>query len=68
MVRKAIEIHSSLFSYHHFKFICNFLIPFGLHAGLIEEYDSPARLLENKSSSFARLVAEYSTRSKSNFE
>ncbi|KAH7524975.1 hypothetical protein FEM48_Zijuj06G0176200 [Ziziphus jujuba var. spinosa] len=35
--------------------------------GLIEEYDSPTRLLENKSSSFAQLVAEYSTRSGSNF-
>ncbi|KAH7546891.1 hypothetical protein FEM48_Zijuj01G0248900 [Ziziphus jujuba var. spinosa] len=30
--------------------------------GLIEECDSPERLLENKSSSFAQLVAEYSTR------
>ncbi|KAI8006573.1 ABC transporter C family member 3 [Camellia lanceoleosa] len=30
--------------------------------GLIEEYDSPTKLLENKSSAFARLVAEYSTR------
>ncbi|KAB2049028.1 hypothetical protein ES319_A13G149500v1 [Gossypium barbadense] len=31
-----------------------------LSQGVIEEYDSPARLLENKSSSFAQLVAEYS--------
>ncbi|CAI0437449.1 unnamed protein product [Linum tenue] len=31
-----------------------------LSHGLIEEYDTPARLLENKSSSFAQLVAEYS--------
>ncbi|CAL9018032.1 unnamed protein product [Prunus brigantina] len=30
-----------------------------LSHGLIEEYDSPATLLENKSSSFAQLVAEY---------
>ncbi|QCE01805.1 ATP-binding cassette [Vigna unguiculata] len=37
-------------------------------AGLIEEYDSPTRLLENKSSSFAQLVAEYIMRSKSSFE
>ncbi|GLT83648.1 hypothetical protein SLE2022_019250 [Rubroshorea leprosula] len=36
--------------------------------GLIEEYDSPARLLENKSSSFAQLVAEYTTRSNSSFD
>ncbi|XP_015900302.3 ABC transporter C family member 3-like isoform X1 [Ziziphus jujuba] len=39
-----------------------------LSHGLIEEYDSPARLLENKASSFAQLVAEYSTRSNSNLE
>ncbi|TQD91133.1 hypothetical protein C1H46_023308 [Malus baccata] len=32
-----------------------------LSHGLIEEYNSPARLLENKSSSFAQLVAEYTT-------
>ncbi|KAF9666513.1 hypothetical protein SADUNF_Sadunf16G0236900 [Salix dunnii] len=30
-----------------------------LSHGLLEEYDSPARLLENKASSFAQLVAEY---------
>ncbi|KAK8591643.1 hypothetical protein V6N13_031679 [Hibiscus sabdariffa] len=35
-----------------------------LSQGVIEEYDSPAILLENKSSSFAQLVAEYTTRSK----
>ncbi|GKV38666.1 hypothetical protein SLEP1_g46555 [Rubroshorea leprosula] len=35
---------------------------------LIEEYDSPARLLENKSPSFAQLVAEYTTRSNSSFD
>uniref|UniRef100_A0A6N2JWM3 ABC-type xenobiotic transporter n=1 Tax=Salix viminalis TaxID=40686 RepID=A0A6N2JWM3_SALVM len=34
-----------------------------LSHGLIEECDSPARLLENKSSSFSRLVAEYTVRS-----
>ncbi|KAB5521201.1 hypothetical protein DKX38_025520 [Salix brachista] len=34
-----------------------------LSHGLIEEYDSPARLLENKASSFAQLVAEYRVRS-----
>ncbi|TQD91131.1 hypothetical protein C1H46_023306 [Malus baccata] len=39
-----------------------------LSHGLIEEYDSPARLLENKSSSFAQLVAEYTTRSNSSYE
>ncbi|KAI3703634.1 hypothetical protein L1987_73826 [Smallanthus sonchifolius] len=32
---------------------------------LIEEYDSPTTLLENKSSSFSQLVAEYSMRSNS---
>ncbi|EXC22155.1 ABC transporter C family member 3 [Morus notabilis] len=38
-----------------------------LSHGLIEEYDSPTRLLENKSSSFAQLVAEYTVRSKTDF-
>ncbi|KAG5546677.1 hypothetical protein RHGRI_018748 [Rhododendron griersonianum] len=33
-----------------------------LDNGLIEEYDTPTKLLENKSSSFSKLVAEYSTR------
>ncbi|XP_031253310.1 ABC transporter C family member 3-like isoform X1 [Pistacia vera] len=36
-----------------------------LNQGLIEEYDSPTKLLQNKSSSFAQLVAEYSLRSNS---
>ncbi|KAJ9182556.1 hypothetical protein P3X46_006540 [Hevea brasiliensis] len=39
-----------------------------LSQGLIEEYDTPIKLLENNSSSFAQLVAEYSARSKSSFE
>ncbi|TXG67672.1 hypothetical protein EZV62_008947 [Acer yangbiense] len=39
-----------------------------LSLGLIEEYDSPTKLLEGKSSSFAQLVAEYSARSNSSFE
>ncbi|EXC22157.1 ABC transporter C family member 3 [Morus notabilis] len=38
-----------------------------LSHGLIEEYDSPTRLLENKSSSFAQLVAEYTVRSNTDF-
>ncbi|RHN67317.1 putative xenobiotic-transporting ATPase [Medicago truncatula] len=38
-----------------------------LNEGLIEEYDSPTRLLENKLSSFSQLVAEYTTRSNSSF-
>eukprot|EP00257_Ricinus_communis_P028133 XP_025015547.1 ABC transporter C family member 3 isoform X3 [Ricinus communis] len=36
--------------------------------GLIEEFDSPTRLLENKSSSFAQLVGEYTARSSTSFE
>ncbi|XP_024158238.1 ABC transporter C family member 3 [Rosa chinensis] len=36
-----------------------------LSNGLLEECDSPARLLENKSSAFAQLVAEYTVRSNS---
>ncbi|KAI5596054.1 hypothetical protein BDE02_03G180900 [Populus trichocarpa] len=39
-----------------------------LSHGLIEEYDSPTRLLENKSSSFSQLVAEYTVRSNTSFE
>ncbi|KAK9932339.1 hypothetical protein M0R45_019580 [Rubus argutus] len=39
-----------------------------LSHGLIEECDSPARLLENKLSSFAQLVAEYTMRSNSSLE
>nr|GEX66823.1 ABC transporter C family member 3-like [Tanacetum cinerariifolium] len=39
-----------------------------LEQGLIEEYDSPTKLLEDKSSAFAKLVAEYSMRSSSSFE
>lgn len=41
---------------------------FSTVAGRIEEYDSPARLLENKYSSFAQLVAEYTVRSNSSLE
>ncbi|RVW50096.1 ABC transporter C family member 3 [Vitis vinifera] len=39
-----------------------------LDHGLIEEYDTPTRLLENKSSSFAKLVAEYTVRLNSSLE
>ncbi|KAK7395420.1 hypothetical protein VNO78_15978 [Psophocarpus tetragonolobus] len=39
-----------------------------LSQGLIDEYDTPTSLLENKSSSFAQLVAEYTMRSNSSFE
>ncbi|KAF6145051.1 hypothetical protein GIB67_013402 [Kingdonia uniflora] len=38
-----------------------------LDHGLIEEYDTPAKLLENKSSSFSKLIAEYTVRSNSSF-
>ncbi|KAJ1441279.1 P-loop containing nucleoside triphosphate hydrolase [Sesbania bispinosa] len=38
-----------------------------LNEGLIEEYDSPKKLLKNKSSSLAQLVAEYTRRSDSGF-
>ncbi|XP_030475951.1 ABC transporter C family member 3-like [Syzygium oleosum] len=38
-----------------------------LDHGLVEEYDSPKRLLDNKSSSFAQLVAEYTMRSNSTY-
>ncbi|KAI9102259.1 hypothetical protein K1719_023461 [Acacia pycnantha] len=39
-----------------------------LNQGVIDECDSPTRLLENKSSSFAQLVAEYTMRSKSSLK
>ncbi|KAF7825939.1 ABC transporter C family member 3 [Senna tora] len=35
-----------------------------LNQGVVEEYESPSRLLEDKSSSFSQLVGEYSMRSK----
>jgi len=35
--------------------------------GLIEEYDSPKKLLKDKSSSLAQLVAEYTRRSNTGF-
>ncbi|KAG2394743.1 ABC transporter C family member 3 [Vigna angularis] len=38
-----------------------------LNQGLIEEYDSPKKLLKDKSSSLAQLVAEYTRRSNSGF-
>ncbi|KAI4354324.1 hypothetical protein L6164_003194 [Bauhinia variegata] len=38
-----------------------------LNQGIIEEHDCPGKLLENKSSSFAQLVAEYTMRSNSTF-
>ena len=34
-----------------------------VNAGRVSEYDEPKRLLEDKSSFFASLVAEYATRS-----
>jgi hypothetical protein len=37
------------------------------HLGLIEEYDSPKKLLKDKSSSLAQLVAEYTRRSNTGF-
>ena len=42
--------------------------PGNFGAGLIEEYDTPPRLLENKLSSFSKLVAEYTVRSNSSLE
>nr|AMP82923.1 ABC transporter C family member 3 [Catalpa bungei] len=39
-----------------------------LDNGLVKEYDSPEKLLEDKSSLFAKLVAEYSIRSSSSYE
>ncbi|KAI3830552.1 hypothetical protein MKW98_030715 [Papaver atlanticum] len=39
-----------------------------LDHGLAVEYDSPTKLLENKKSSFSKLVAEYSSRSSSSFQ
>lgn len=37
-------------------------------AGLLKEYDTPEKLMEDKSSSFSKLVAEYSMRSSSSIE
>ncbi|KAK9089868.1 hypothetical protein Scep_028950 [Stephania cephalantha] len=39
-----------------------------LDDGLLVEYNTPSKLLENKTSLFSKLVAEYTTRSSSSFE
>ncbi|XP_076929223.1 ABC transporter C family member 3-like [Bidens hawaiensis] len=39
-----------------------------MEQGLVEEFDSPLKLLENKSTSFAKLVAEYRGRSSSSYD
>lgn len=54
----------------NFKFfnVLLYMMLLDIDAGLIEEYDSPTRLLEDKLSSFARLVAEYATRTNSSFD
>ncbi|PIM98435.1 Xenobiotic-transporting ATPase [Handroanthus impetiginosus] len=39
-----------------------------LDNGLLKEYDTPEKLLEDKSSLFSKLVAEYSMRSSSSYE
>ncbi|KAL6579932.1 Canalicular multispecific organic anion transporter 2 [Orobanche minor] len=53
---------------HRITFVIDSDMVLLLSNGLVEECDSPSRLLDNKSSSFAKLVAEYTARSISNAE
>ncbi|XP_057844849.2 putative ABC transporter C family member 15 isoform X2 [Cryptomeria japonica] len=48
---------------HRIPSVCNSDLVLVLSDGNIIEYDSPTKLLENKSSSFAKLVSEYTVRS-----
>jgi len=53
-----------VWSYFNFNHMISFHFD---AAGLIEEYDSAKKLLKNKSSALALLVAEYTRRSDSGF-
>ncbi|XP_023733602.1 ABC transporter C family member 3 isoform X1 [Lactuca sativa] len=50
---------------HRITSVLNAHMVLVLEQGLIQEYDSPLKLLENRSSSFAKLVAEYQYRGRS---
>ncbi|KAJ9563313.1 hypothetical protein OSB04_008473 [Centaurea solstitialis] len=71
MIQQTLEHHFSdstiVTIAHRITSVLNGHMVLVLEQGLIEEYDSPLKLLENKSSSFAKLVAEYRGRSSSSY-
>ncbi|KAJ9563312.1 hypothetical protein OSB04_008472 [Centaurea solstitialis] len=71
MIQQTLEQHFSdstiVTIAHRITSVLNGHMVLVLEQGLIEEYDSPLKLLENKSSSFAKLVAEYRGRSSSSY-
>ncbi|KAL7583517.1 hypothetical protein Lser_V15G45046 [Lactuca serriola] len=69
MIQKTLRQHFSdstvITIAHRITSVVNSDMVLVLHDGLIEEYDSPTKLLEEKLSAFSKLVAEYSMRSNS---
>ncbi|KAI3746682.1 hypothetical protein L6452_09121 [Arctium lappa] len=69
MIQKTIREHFSdstvITIAHRITSVVNSDMVLVLNNGLIEEYDSPTKLLEEKSSSFSKLVVEYNMRSSS---
>ncbi|XP_052623445.1 ABC transporter C family member 3 isoform X2 [Lactuca sativa] len=69
MIQKTLKQHFSdstvITIAHRITSVVNSDMVLVLHDGLIEEYDSPTKLLEEKLSAFSKLVAEYSVRSNS---
>nr|XP_043627740.1 ABC transporter C family member 3-like isoform X2 [Erigeron canadensis] len=67
MIQKTLKEHfptcTVITIAHRITSVVNSDMVLVLRNGLIEEYDSPTTLLEDKSSSFSQLVAEYSMRS-----
>ncbi|KAJ0046712.1 hypothetical protein Pint_03907 [Pistacia integerrima] len=59
ILSSGVPLLSCLWPHLVFQHLC---------VGLIEEYDSPSKLLENKSSSFVQLAVESTVRSNSSFE
>ncbi|XP_024963049.1 ABC transporter C family member 3-like, partial [Cynara cardunculus var. scolymus] len=69
MIQKTLREHFSdstvITIAHRITSVVNGDMVLVLNNGLIEEYDSPTKLLEEKSSSFSKLVGEYNRRSNS---
>ncbi|KAM0070712.1 putative ABC-type xenobiotic transporter [Helianthus debilis subsp. tardiflorus] len=70
MIQKTLEKHFNdstvIMIAHRITSVLDSDMVLVLEQGLIDEYASPIKLLEDKSSSFAKLVGEYSMRSSSN--
>ncbi|KAI3496851.1 hypothetical protein L1887_39229 [Cichorium endivia] len=69
MIQKTLREHFSdstvITIAHRITSVVNSDMVLVLNNGLIEEFDSPTKLLEEKLSSYSKLVAEYSVRSNS---